>query len=233
VRSPRTLALLLLLLVSCREATPAKAPDHSRPELFLLTPLPLVWSEQFGLDQPGSPALKALEQEYRVSPVDLPSDVPKGGLLLAAQPRAMPAEELVKLDKWMRRGGRLVLLADPMLEWPSELPLGAPGRAPVAFPDTGLLKHWGLRLDAPDERGPRQLSLDGRQVLTGSPGTLVRLGGDCTIADNGLLARCQLGKGRATIIADADFLNLGPGGLDGPTEHNLAALVSQVKLLSP
>jgi hypothetical protein len=232
VRLPRTLALLLLLLVSCREATPAKAPAGSKPELFLLTPLPLVWSEQFGLDQPGSPALKALEPDYKVTPVDLPSEVPEDGLLLAAQPRAMPAEELVKLDKWVRRGGRLLLLADPMLDWPSELPLGAPGRAPIAFPDTGLLRHWGLRLDAPDERGPRQLTLDGQPVLTGSPGTLVRLGGNCTIADHGLLARCRLGKGRATIIADADFLNLGPGGLDGPTDQNLPALVSQVKLLS-
>ena len=232
MRSPRTLALLLLLLVSCREATPAKAPAGTKPELFLLTPLPLAWSEQFGLDQPGSPALGRLEQDYKVTPVDLPSAVPDGGLLLAAQPRAMPAEELVKLDQWVRGGGRLLLLADPMLEWPSELPLGAPGRAPVAFPDTGLLKHWGLRLDAPDERGPRQLPLDGRPVLTGSPGTLVQLGRACTITDNGLLARCRLGKGRATIIADADFLNLGPGGLDGPTDHNLAALVSQVKLLS-
>ena len=229
---PRALALLLLLLVSCREATPAKAPDQSRPELFLLTALPLVWSEQFGLDQPGSPALKALEKEYRVSPVDLPSEVPERGLLLAAQPRALPAEELVELDQWVRDGGRLVLLADPVLEWPSELPLGEPGRAPTAFPDTGLLRHWGLRLDAPDERGPRQLSLGGKQVLTASPGTLVQLGRGCAVAGDGLLAHCRLGKGRATIIADADFLNLGPGGPDGPTEQNLPALVSQVKLLS-
>jgi hypothetical protein len=232
VRSPRTLALLLLLLVSCREATPGKPPDQSRRELFLLTPLPLVWSEQFGLDQPGSPALESLEREYEVTPIDLPSQLPPGALLLAAQPRALPASELVKFDAWVRSGGRVLLLADPMLEWRSELPLGAPGRAPIAFPDTGLLKHWGVRLDAPDERGPRQLPLDGQQVLTGSPGTLVQLGRACTIADNGLLARCRLGKGRATIIADADFLNLGPGGLDGPTEHNLAALASQVKQLS-
>lgn len=232
MKSPRTLAIVLLLLVSCRDATPAKAPGQSRPELFLLTPLPLVWSEQFGLDQPGSPALKALEQQFRVSPVDLPSTVPEGGLMLAAQPRALPAEELVRLDKWVRRGGRLVLLADPMLEWPSDLPVGHPGRAPIAYPDTGLLRHWGLRLEAPDERGPRQLALGGQQVLTASPGNLVKLGRPCAVDDNGLLARCRLGRGQATVIADADFLNLGPGGLDGPSDQNLPALVSQVSLLS-
>ena len=114
-----------------------------------------------------------------MTPVDLPSRLPDGALLLAAQPRALPAEELVALDAWVRRGGRLVLLADPLLEWPSELPLGDPRRPPLAFPDTGLLKHWGLRLDAPDERGPRQSSLGGKPVLTASPGTLARTRGSC------------------------------------------------------
>ena len=222
----------LLLLMSCRESTPAKAPEVARPELFLLTPLPIVWNEGFGLDQPGSPALEALERQYRVTPVDLPSQVPEGALLLAAQPRALPAEELEKLDAWIRRGGRLVLLADPMLEWPSERPLGDPRRAPVAFPDTGLLQHWGLRLDAPGDRGPRQLALGDVQVLASSPGSLARIGGGCAVADQQLLARCRVGRGRAVIIADADFLNLGPGGLDGPTDQNLPALLSQLAAVS-
>jgi hypothetical protein len=221
-----------LLLVSCREATPAKAPDKPKPELFLLTPLPLVWSEAFGLDQPGSPALQRLEQDYRVTPVDLPSQVTDGALLLAAQPRALPAEELVALDQWVRRGGRLILLADPILEWPSELPLGDRRRAPVAFPDTGLLKHWGLHLDAPDERGPKQSSLGGQAVLTASPGSLARTGGACSVEKDGLAARCRIGEGQAIIIADADFLNVGPDGLDGPTDGNLPALASQLALLS-
>lgn len=222
----------LLLLVACREATPAQAPEKTRPELFLLTPLPLVWSERFGLDQPGSPALKALEGQYRVSPVDLPSQLPDGALLLAAQPRALPAEELVSLDAWVRRGGRLVLLADPVLEWHSDLPLGDPRRAPITFPDTGLLRHWGLRLDAPDERGPKQSSLGGKPVLTASPGELVRIGGTCALGDDNLSARCAIGKGQASIIADADFLHLGEGGLDGPTDGNFPALLSQLAAMS-
>jgi len=220
------------LLVSCRDATPAQPPDQAKPELFLLTSLPIVWSEGFGLDQPGSPALTALQQDYRVTPIDLPSQLPKGSLLLAAQPRALPAEELVALDAWVRRGGRLVLLADPMLEWESSIPLGDPRRAPVAFPDTGLLQHWGLRLDAPDERGPKQMSLSGKPVVTGSPGTLARTGGPCELLDSGLSARCPIGRGHASVVADADFLNLGPGGLDGPTDGNLPALLSQLAELA-
>ncbi len=221
-----------LLLASCREGTPATPPDKARPELYLLTPLPMLWSESFGLDQPGSPALTALEQAYRVRPVDLPSQVPEGALLLAAQPRALPAEELVALDGWVRRGGSLLLLADPVLDWPSERPLGDPRRAPVGFPDTGLLKHWGLRLDAPEDRGPKQSSLGGESVLTASPGTLVAIGAGCAVLDEGLVASCRIGDGRARIIADADFLNLGPEGLDGPTERNLPALVSQLAAMS-
>ena len=232
MRTIVALGAALALLLSCREATPAKAPRKPKPELFLLTPLPLLWSETFGLDQGGSAALRRLEQDYRITPVDLPSHVPKHALLLAAQPRAMPAEELVVLDNWVRSGGRLLLLADPMLEWPSERPLGDPLRPPVVFADTGLLLHWGLRLDAPDESGPKQSSIGGLDVLTASPGTLVRQSGDCRLADNGLLADCRVGSGRARIIADADFLNLGPTGLDGPTDGNLPALTSQLATLS-
>lgn len=226
------MALALALLGSCREASPARAPDGPKPELLLLTPLPLVWNEGFGIEQPGSPALKALEAEYRVTPVDLASTLPERGLLLAVQPRALPAEELVALDAWVRRGGRLLLLADPQLEWHSELPLGDPRRPPMAFPDTGLLRHWGLVLDAPDERGPKQLILGAKPLLTSSPGALSKVSGACILSDRGLLARCAIGTGVAVVIADADFLNLGPGGLDGPTDGNLPALMSQLAALS-
>lgn len=219
----------LLLLASCREAEPARAPEQSRPELFLLTSLPIVWSEQFGLDQLGSPALEALEKQYQVRPIDLPSELPEGGLLLAAQPRALPADELVALDSWVRRGGRLLLLADPRLEWPSDLPLGDPGRPPLAFADTGLLRHWGLRLDAPEDSETRSSELDGIKLLTASPGTIVRLNGPCEVASAGMSASCAIGKGRARIVADADFLNAVPGDL---AESNLPALMSQLSSLS-
>lgn len=228
---PARLAAAFLLLASCREATPARAPDKAKLELHLLTPLPLLWSENFGLDQPGSPALEALDRAYQLRPIDLPSRLPEGALLLAAQPRALPAEELVVLDEWVRRGGRILLLADPMLEWPSDLPLGDKRRPPIAYPDTGLLSHWGLALDAPEERGPRQSSVGGQAVLTASPGTIGRVKGDCRIADRGLVAHCPVGRGRAIIIADADFLNLGPTGLDGPVDGNLPALLSQLASL--
>ena len=183
---------------------PARAAAD-RPPLLLLTSLPLVFGEQFSVDS-GSPALKALETRYRVAPISVTdhADLAKGRLLLMAHPRAQPAEDLVALDEWVRSGGRLLLLADPMLEWPSQHPLGDALRPPPMFMDTGLLAHWGLRLDAPDGRGPAQRQLAGRSIRTVSPGTL---SGRCRISRDRLVAHCKIGKGRAAIVADADFLN--------------------------
>src|SRR5437763_89663 len=130
-------------------------PPAQRPTLLLLTSLPLVFGEQFSLQGGGSPALKALETRYRVVPISVtdPAELGKGRLLLMAHPLAQPAEDLVALDAWVRGGGRGLLLADPMLEWPSTRRLGDPLRPPPMFMDTGLLAHWAPRLDAPAERG--------------------------------------------------------------------------------
>ncbi len=153
---------------------PEPRPAAKRPDLLLLTSLPLVFGEQFSLQGGGSPALKALDTRYRVVPISVtdPAELGKGRLLLMAHPLAQPAEDLVALDQWVRSGGRVLLLADPMLEWPSSRPLGDPLRPPPMFMDTGLLAHWGLRLDAPDERGAKAEKLGGYDVLTVSPGSL-------------------------------------------------------------
>jgi hypothetical protein len=143
-----------------------------------------------------------------------------------AQPAAQPPEDLVALDDWVRGGGRVLLLADPMLEWPSSRPLGDPLRAPPTFVDTGLLQHWGLRLDAPDVQGEQKLKVAGYPVLTVSPGTLA---GRCSIGDGGLVADCRIGKGRAIVVADADFLDA--PRLGDEARHNLDALLKELAQL--
>ena len=140
------LAALALWLASTR-AGPAPLPARpadERPTLLLITSLPLVFGEDFSLQNNGSPALKALETRYRVTTISVTdqSELAKGRLLLMAQPLAQPAEDLVALDSWVRSGGRLLLFADPMLEWPSNRPLGDPLRPAGMFMDTGLLAHW-------------------------------------------------------------------------------------------
>lgn len=227
-----TAAAALIAIPACKADAPEpSAPPREvadRPTLLLLTTLPLVFGESFGLEGMGSPALKALETRYQVRPVAVADakTLSQARLLLMAHPLAQPAEALVDLDRWVRDGGRLLLLADPALDWHSDLPLGDSLRPPPAFADTGLLKHWGLRLDAPDERGPMLRRLGGHAVLTASPGALA---GRCAISGDRMVARCRIGKGAVTVVADADFLNVEE--LDGPTGQNLNALMTELAAL--
>ena len=226
-------AILLALLVcasglafwvSHREpAAPPPRPANQRPVLLLLTSLPLVFGEEFSVTGNGSPVLGRLEARYRTVPISVasPAELAKGRLLLMAQPLAQPAEDLVALDSWVRGGGRVMLLADPMLEWPSERPLGDLTRPPPMFMDTGLLAHWGLRLDAPDQRGSKHEELGGFRVLADSPGAL---SGECPTSSDGFVARCRIGRGRAIVVADADFLDVEQMGSGGA--HNLDGLLS-------
>ena len=199
-------------------------PAAKRPTLMLLTSLPLLFGEDFSLQGGSSPALKKLKTRYRVIPISVTdeADLKKGRLLLMAHPLAQTAENLVSLDAWVRGGGRVLLLADPMLEWPSERPFGDPLRPPPMFMDTGLLAHWGLVLDAPDQRGPAARDLGGFRALTVSPG---RLEGRCSVSADALLAHCRLGAGQATVIADADWLDV--DALRG-AGHNLDALLGEL-----
>jgi hypothetical protein len=196
---------------------------------MLLTTLPLMFPEGFTLKAPPSAALEALQSRYRIVPISIADagELDHGRLLLMAQPQAQPAEALVDLDNWVRAGGRLLLLADPALEWPSDRPLGSPLRPPFAFADTGLLAHWGLRLEAPDRLGPAVRDDDGLSVHTRSPGRVSPTGHSCAVSSDGFIARCSIGKGSATVIADADFLS--PASSD--TTANLGLLLIELAKL--
>ena len=172
-------------------------PAVDRPRLALVTSLPLLVGEQFGLEPPRSNAVARIRRDYELAPIavaDRASLSPQS-ILLMAHPRAQPAEVLVDLDRWVREGGGVVLLADPLLRWESSRRLGDRLRPPPDFADSGLLAHWGLRLGI-DEAGE---------------GSLRATAGNCTVRDRGLVARCQVGRGRVTVIADADFI-MGHGG---------------------
>lgn len=225
-----TAVIVALALRGNSVAGPAERPAE-KPELLLLSALPIVFPEEITLEGGGSPALTALERRYRVRPISTAhaGNLEGHRLLLMAQPQAQPAEALVDLDQWVRGGGRLLLLADPTLQWASGLPLGDVRRPPFAFADTGLLGHWGLRLDAPEKLGPAPLELGGNQVRTLSPGLLVAIGNQCKIAGQGIVARCAIGRGEATIIADADFINVEERD-GGPA--NLALLLDELARLA-
>lgn len=205
-------------------------PPNERPVLLLLTSLPLMFGEEFSLHQAGSPALKALGGRYRVVPISVadPAELAKGRLLLMAHPLAQPAEDLVALDRWVRDGARVLLLADPMLEWPSSQALGDPLRPPAMFMDTGLLAHWGLHLNGPGGDGPKGRKLGGFDVVTDSPGAL---SGSCKISSDRLVAHCRIGKGQATVVADADLLDV--ERLGSAAAHNLDGVLEELANLEP
>jgi len=224
-------ALLAAVLGACRnEAAPA---ETHKPTVHVLTSLPLLFDAEFGLGPATGEAATFLRDHYTLQPIDLPSQLPKGAVLLAAQPRALPAEELMALDKWVRDGGKLLLLADPLLEWPSKRPLGDRLRPPISFADTGLLGNWGLRLDAPDERGLQRFPSEMANVDTLSPGRLVKVGGECSDDADGVSATCRLGRGEVLIIADADWLNVeAVRSAGGDPDENLAMLDLQLSRLT-
>lgn len=218
-----------------RAPVPEEGPRGAaeRPTLALLTSLPLLFAEQFSISGGGSAALARIEQRYNVVPIGIADAASLDGksLLLMAHPRAQPAEVLVELDRWVRDGGRVLLLADPKLEWDSSLPLGDPLRPPPYFADTGLLGHWGLSLEGPRSEGPASVATDRGAILAVSPGRLTSRRG-CTLSAERLVARCAIGRGKATVIADADFLNVdGEDVQDRETAGNLGLLVGELALL--
>ena len=97
LEQPTPLPRLLLGAGLILGMQPPRQPGE-RPTLLLLTSLPLVFGEEFSLQQEGSPALEALETRYRVVPISVtdPNELAKGRLLLMAHPLAQPAEEMLR-----------------------------------------------------------------------------------------------------------------------------------------
>lgn len=215
-----------------KEAAATGDTEHQPQSVALLTSLPILFAEQFGLAGSKSPVQAALEPDYRleaVSVADKASLAPHR-LLFMAHPRAQPAEALVELDAWVRSGGRLLLLADPRLDWPSDRPMGDRLRPPPDFADTGLLAHWGVQLEGPVAEGPVVEKIGDLSLVAISPGRLAMSGPDCRTDGDGFVARCAIGKGKVTVIADADFVNV--AALDSEAGQNLALVRSELDRLA-
>ncbi len=213
-----------LALAGCEDAAEPARPA-ARPEVALLSSLPIVFGESFSLDAPRHALLAALEERFTVTPVDGPEQLRPRGLLLAVQPQALTAERLVALDKWVRGGGRMVLLADPSLTFESRRPLGDRFRPPPTFPDTGLLSHWGLTLEPEGEPFAEVVPFDLGEGVTAratSFGSVSVKGSACQLTPARTVARCRIGRGAVTVVADADF------ALRDTSTGNQAAVVALV-----
>jgi len=220
-RRPLLLLLALLLLLMSTLLAYAfipPAPDGPKPILGLMTTLPLQWSEggveaDLAEDAQPHPAFARLGQSYDVQPLDDVRDLAKRRILLLAQPRAFSPIELVQLDSWVRKGGRLLILADPALQWGSLYPLGDKRRPLFTSMLSPLFAHWGLELVLPiADAEPMAIRKIGKlSIRTQTPGEWLKInsGGSarCALEEGGLLADCKIGKGRALLVADADLLD--------------------------
>lgn len=205
--------LLAVLGFILLRGDPAQTP---RDRTGLFTTLPLLWAESTELadmlkgDTPAHWAKPLIAGGGDLIPLDALSEPNLKGLrfLVMAQPRPLSPQENVALDAWVRGGGRLLLLADPMLTEATIFPLGDRRRpADVVLIDP-ILNHWGLRLefDSEDEftEGPT-LMMD-MTIPVNMPGRLIATDPQCRSWDQGDLATCRLGKGQVLVLADAAVL---------------------------
>ena len=138
----------------------------------------------------------------------------RADVLFLAHPRALPPEQLVLIDTWVRGGGSVLIAADGLWSSPPPFALGDPRNPPITSLLTPLLTHWGLRLDAPAGLVERAVATrhDGQHLNLLSPGTLAPITDDaalaCDLTSSHFIAHCTIGAGRAVIIADADWLAL-------------------------
>jgi ABC-type uncharacterized transport system len=199
------------LLAACNQTA-----DLPKTPVTVMTALPLFWGEGgprdilHGADQRAL-IIRRLSERHQLHPIDVidAKSLSRAPLLLLAQPRELSGDELVTLDKWVNTGGKAVVFADPLLSWPSIVPMGDRRRAPMISLLDPLLAHWGLTLTQRSNIDARieQRIVGDRSVAVVSPGVLAVSNALCRVTDDQFVADCSIGTGRVIVIADADLLD--------------------------
>lgn len=197
-----SVALLLAAAFVWRGGPALLETARARPELAVITALPLFWDG--GLKQ-DAPIVRLLQTRFMVRAVDDPAKLAESGVrhLLLAQPRALSPDRLVAIDAWVRSGGRALVLADPLLRWETKLPMGDRRAPPAVSLLDPLLDHWGVRIGPVREGEERRFSQDGELLtLSGFGESALSCGGGTAI-----VSECRIGKGRVVVVADADLID--------------------------
>ncbi|MEL6530365.1 MAG: hypothetical protein AAFQ27_10405 [Pseudomonadota bacterium] len=230
------LALAALCLAGCSKAadgdTASETDSGSRsglPKLGLVTSLPLYWPLDGEFDElaqgrgekPWQRTL--LQQRYELAPLDTLSPIPSlspdepetdplAGLerLAIIQPRGLSSADNVALDNWVRAGGDLLLVLDPVLSGDYDLPLGDPRRPTSSLLVPPVVKRWGLDITFSVyetwEGGIRDVALaDGGFVVVHGGELIVvdESAADCKLYAEDVIADCSVGQGTVTLLADA------------------------------
>ncbi len=165
---------------------------------------------------------------------DLPATNPLSGIeyLAVIQPRGLSPRDNVALDDWVRAGGKLLLVLDPMLTGEYDLPLGDPRRpGAVAFMPP-VVERWGMAVTFDEAQAfePRRVDFGERGGAVTLPvllaGEITVSSGDCLIEEPSPVQQCSIGKGTVTLVADAavfedQSLAAGAVGQEGAAIHGL------------
>jgi len=212
---------------------------QSRPSgdlrLGLFTTLPILWNESADVagllnqDQPPPHWAKAaLARRGTVVPLDMLAGPGEAGplagldLLVIAQPRPLGPAENVALDDWVKRGGKLLLLADPALTQESAFGIGDPRRPQAMVLLSPILRRWELELEFDEQQAfaERRVEVMGVAVPVNLSGRFRTRGQDsCRVWGDGVAVTCKIGKGRLVALADAAVLE--PDDPDGARQTAL------------
>ena len=162
------MAILLIGLGVILSSLNGVGREPRSTKIALLSSIPLQWGEGdlksvVEGDGKPDPLFERLSEMRDVVAVDNFEQVQASGtkVALLIQPKAFSPEELVRLDSWVRAGGRLVFFADPALDWPTSLPLGDAQRPLFTSLHSPLFAHWGLELVLPVDEVPGHMDADG------------------------------------------------------------------------
>ena len=221
-------------------------PDGDGEPVALVTSLPIYWPD--GVDfadlaqtQVASPwTRQALERDYTLQPLDsltplaearqpLPGlEMPEGSStdisqferLAIIQPRGLSPEDNVALDDWVRDGGKLLLVLDPLLTGHYETPIFDPRHPVGSALIPPVVERWGLEMFF-DEAQPADL-----RAIEAQHGLLpVMMAGEfrlrdqgeaqCELSAEGVIAQCRHGKGQIMLVADAALFEAYDPGDEG------------------
>jgi len=234
VPRPRTshLAALLLVLAVALGWTMLSRPAEVQRPVGLFTSLPILWGEGEELgdllnkDRPPHWVKAELETLGPIRPLDTLEELsPDLKLLVIAQPRPLSPAENVALDNWVRGGGQVLLLADPLLTEESSYPIGDRRRPQDVALLSPILSRWGLELtfDEAQRAGLRIVAADGAAIPVDLAGAWRTTNPQCQLEAQALLAVCRIGQGGVLALADAEIAATSDG--DGLRQPALADLL--------
>ena len=210
-----------LALAACGQSVAPSDSAADKVQLGLFSTLPIYWGSGgdvatlLDTAQEKDWVREQLERSFALTPLDAlePENLANVDRLLLAQPRPLAPSENVALDEWLRDGGRLLIFADPLLTRHSEFSIGDRRRPQDVVLISPILKRWGLELqfDETQPVGERWVDTYDGEFPVNLPGQFLQVEASapsqCTVSEGGLLAECEVGEGRVTLLADAAILD--------------------------